>query len=103
MASDAELLDGLGHAEAPVLGQQAEQGAPAVATVHGPSALGSPAGLRGGIAVCGSTAHLGLALLGHLTDPAVSPPTRCFSMNANRMTTGTMAMMDAASRSQCCS
>jgi hypothetical protein len=35
-------------------------------------------------------------LRGHLIAPAVSPPTRCFSISAKRMTTGTMAMSDAA-------
>ncbi len=32
----------------------------------------------------------------HLIAPAVSPPTRCFSISANRMTTGTIAIRDAA-------
>ena len=41
--------------------------------------------------------------VGHFTAPAVRPPTRCFSMAANRMTTGTIAMMEAAkSWSQFC-
>ena len=39
----------------------------------------------------------------YLIEPAVRPPTRCFSMNANRITTGTIAMIEAAkSWSQCC-
>ena len=39
----------------------------------------------------------------YLTLPAVRPPTRCRSISANRITTGTSAMTDAAnSRSQCC-
>ena len=38
----------------------------------------------------------------YLTEPAVSPPTRYFSITANRMTTGTIAMSEAAnSWSQC--
>ena len=41
--------------------------------------------------------------VGHFTAPAVRPPTRCFSMAANRMTTGTIAMREAAkSSSQFC-
>jgi hypothetical protein len=39
----------------------------------------------------------------YFTEPAVSPPTRCFSITANRMTTGTTAMIEAAkSWSQLC-
>jgi hypothetical protein len=41
--------------------------------------------------------------VGHFTAPAVRPPTRCFSIAANRMTTGTIAMREAAkSWSQLC-
>jgi len=32
----------------------------------------------------------------HFTEPTVRPPTRCFSMSAQRMTTGTTAMTGAA-------
>jgi hypothetical protein len=40
----------------------------------------------------------------YLTEPAVRPPTRCFSMTAKRITTGTIAISEAAnSWSQFCS
>src|SRR5207237_8575393 len=40
---------------------------------------------------------------GYLTLPAVSPPTSCRSISANRTTTGTIASTDAAKRwFQCC-
>jgi MFS transporter, ACS family, D-galactonate transporter len=39
----------------------------------------------------------------YFTEPAVRPPTRCFSISANRITTGTTAMIEAAkSWSQAC-
>ena len=38
----------------------------------------------------------------YLTDPAVSPPTRYFSITANRITTGKIAMIDAAINSFQC-
>ena len=77
---DTELLDDLRDRQPAVLGEQAQQRAPPRAPVHGP------------------------ARSRHFTDPAVRPPTRCFSMTAKRITTGTMAMIAAAnSWSQCCS